>query len=375
MENNIPLTKQQKEIMKEFYSIKPTQVLFNKAQRNVIWNLAKSRQLIPSTYNLIEICPALANEIQQSYDSGNNIQSAVFSECVYAQTLANMFGLVCYNNCKISKSHIDESVLKLLESYSLFPRYSYSSNDNSRMLIQAGGHKGIDSALITVINLNIFTIEFKEPGAKTSEPDLPKYGEDGKLITTIEFQQKYPQFTDMLSQHLGDNIFEHMGSNINNFTFESINQAISNNYSSSKKFADVCCTEDINGKLVMIPINQIQFWAKVEGEIRPSGRNHYAVWTPLALKKFINKLGGTITSGIVTLPINKLDIRKERGGNNKISGYKITPLFFVYAIDAEITEGKLTCNFDSIRQLNPTIAAKVFFTKLRYHDVRKHYNY
>ena len=30
------------------------------------------------------------------------------------------------------------------------------------MLMQAGGCKGIDSALITVIDLNIYTIEFNE---------------------------------------------------------------------------------------------------------------------------------------------------------------------------------------------------------------------
>lgn len=374
MNNRIPLTKPQSEIMKDFYDIEPTRVLFDKGKRNQLWQLAKARKEIPSHYNLLSICPALHAEIDQSYVSGNNIQSAVFSECVYAQTLANMFQLDVFDNCKDSTTHIPQTVLSLLSSYSLVPRYSYSTTDKKRMLIQAGGCNGIDSALITVIDLNIYTIEFKEPGAKTSEPDLPKYGEDGKLVTNARFSQKYPQFSGMLKQHLGESMFEHMGSNINNFSFESINQAISDNYSSSNKYAHVCCTEDINGILVMMPINQIQLWARVEGEIRPSGRNHYSVWTPKSLQRFIISLGGKIENNQVTLPIDRLDVRKERGGDNAISGYKITPLFFVYSKDSKIENNQLKCNLSSIRQLNPTIAAKVFFEKLKHQEVKKYYN-
>lgn len=373
MNKIIPLTKPQKEIMSEFYNIKPTKVLFNKTKRGELWRLATKRKEIPKSYQLDNVCPALNIEIEQSYTSGNNIQSAVFSECVYAQTLANMFELNVFNNCRESTSHIPETVLTLLSSYSLVPRYSYSTSDNRRMLIQAGGHGGIDSALITVIDLNIYTIEFKEPSAKTSEPDLPKYGEDGKLVSDSKFELKYPQFRNMLSQHLGVSMFDQMGSNINDFTFDSINNAISENYSSSNKYAHVCCTEDRNGYLVMMPINQIQLWARVEGEIRPSGRNHYKVWTPEALKSFIYNLGGSIEDGVVSLSIDKLATRTERGGNRKISGYKITPLFFVYLKDSEIVDNILKCKFEKIRQLNPTIAAKVFFEQLNYNEVKSHY--
>ena len=98
--------------------------------------------------------------------------------------------------------------------------------DGRRMLIQAGGCGGVDSALITVFDLKIFTIEFKEPGAKTSEPDLPKYGEDGILKITEEFLAQYPQFSAMLYEQAGLNFFEVMGSNVNDFSPESINQAI-----------------------------------------------------------------------------------------------------------------------------------------------------
>lgn len=42
-DERIPLANEQKEIMQEFYSIAPTQVLFNKAERDKIWEQAKRR--------------------------------------------------------------------------------------------------------------------------------------------------------------------------------------------------------------------------------------------------------------------------------------------------------------------------------------------
>ena len=78
-----------------------------------------------------------------------------------------------------------------------------------------------------------------------------------------------------------------MGNNEHNFSKESVNIAVSNNY--TKKYADVICTEDKESFLVMLPANQVQLWANIEGEIRPAGRNHYNVWTPNALKKFLLK--------------------------------------------------------------------------------------
>lgn len=123
MDTIIPLTKPQKEIMKDFFNVEPTKVIFTKTERTTLWDMARTRKEIPHSYNLETTCPALANEINQSYISGNNIQSAVFSECVYAQTLAKMFNLEVFHNCRDSFSHIPQSVLNLLTSYSLLSMY------------------------------------------------------------------------------------------------------------------------------------------------------------------------------------------------------------------------------------------------------------
>src|SRR5574344_1989116 len=229
--NRVPLTKLQSEIMNEFYSIEKPKVIFDKAERNALWKRATSRDET-FDFSLLELkCPALSHQIIKSYESGKNIQAAVFSECVYAQTFANMLHLDKFYNCLEGDNVIPNNIEELLKSYFLFPRYVYTNNDKSRMLIQAGGCNGIDSALITVIDLNIFTIEFKEPGAKSSEPDLPKYEEDGLLKITDDFDERYPQFHDMLSEHIGLNFFEVMGNNIHDFSPGSVNIAVTNNYS------------------------------------------------------------------------------------------------------------------------------------------------
>lgn len=371
--NNIPLTKLQKDIMEEFYGVPATKVIFNKTERNILWKNATSRSSELDFDMLKRVCPALEHQIRKSYDSGRNIQSAVFSECVYAQTFANMLNLSLFVNCANDENFIPNDIKALLRSYNLYPRYVYSTTDKQRMLIQAGGCNGIDSALVSVIDLNIYTIEFKEPGAKTSEPDLPKYKEDGILLVTDDFKQRYPQFIDMLEEQKGLNFFEVMGSNINNFTIESINVAVSNNY--TKKYADVICTEDINGYLVMLPVNQVSIWADIEGEIRPAGRNHYNVWTPIALSNFLQGYNARINGEMVTVDKTLLAERRERGGNRKLSGYKITPLFFIYVDDCEINENLITFNINDVQQLNPTIAGKVFFRRLLHAQVKLFYSF
>lgn len=379
MRNNVmdrvELTREQREIMSEFYAAGPTKVIFNKAERNDLWRKATARSNNFSFETLKTKCPALEHQIRRSYLSGNNIQSAVFSECVYAQTFANMMGLTKFVNCYETSGFIPSSIERLLSTYHLTPRYVYSTNDKKRMLIQAGGCDGIDSALITVIDLVIYTIEFKEPGAKTSEPDLPKYGEDGVLVVTEKWLCANPQFKAMLQEQEGLNFFEVMGRNINNFSKESIDIAVSNNYTGRKKFADVIVTEDIKGDLVMLPTNQASMWAEIEGEIRPAGRNHYKVWTPQALKKFLIGKGAKISDSKVAIDINELEERRERGGNRRLSGYKITPLFFVYVEDCIVYYPTVFFDISNVRQLNPTIAGKMFFTRLVHENVKNFYGF
>jgi hypothetical protein len=272
--------------MEEFYSVAFTEVVLTKSERNDIWKSCIANKSPDNS--LKTICPAAYAEIQRSIYFGQNLQSAIFSECAFAQTLANILTLPVFADYSIDPSSVPCSIIGLLHSYNLVPRFVYSNTAKTRMLIQAGGNAGVDSALISVLDNDVYTIEFKEAVAKTSEPDLPKYGEDGKLILTKDFESRYPQFVDMMKQHIGFSFFDNMGHNEHDFTAESIRIAVTENYS-AKKFADVICTEDKNNYLTMMPANQVNLWATLEGEIRTAGRNHYSVWTPIALERFIKK--------------------------------------------------------------------------------------
>ena len=364
----IPLTKNQKEIMSEFYNLPFEKAVLSKGERTHIWEKFKNEKKVDGRLN--ETCPAAFAEIKKALDNSQNLQSAVFSECAYAQTLANLLNLC--NFYVYEPSFFPNSVMDLLNSYNLVPRYIYSNGAKTHMLIQAGGCKGVDSAFISVLDNDVYTLEFKEVGAKTSEPDLPKYGEDGKLILTKDFINRYPQFTEMMKQHIGFSFFDSMGHNENNFTPESIRIAVTENYS-SKKFADVICTEDINKYLTMIPANQVDLWAVLQGEIRTAGRNSYPVWTPKALAKFIKQLGGRTAGEQICINRSSLEERRPRGGSG-ITGYKITSLFYIRVEDCEIRRnGDILFDISNVRQLNPTIAAKMFFNDLNITKVKQYY--
>lgn len=368
----VSLSRNQREIMMEFYSVPAQRVLLNKAERTVLWNEVKKNRAPESVLQMAKSkCPALHHQIVRHEKEAHNVQSAVFSECVYAQALADVFALPIFRNCYEDSSFLPEELVAFLDTYLLHARYAYLAPDGHRMLIQAGGCGAVDSALVTVFDMNIFSIEFKEPGAKTSEPDLPKYGEDGNLVVTREFLLRYPQFEAMLREQEGLNFFQVMGSNVNDFSAASINVAVTENYQ-AKKFADVLCSEDTKSRLVMLPTNQVPLWAHTEGEIRPAGRNHYAVWTPKALEGFLLKKGAKIENGLVKIASNQLSLVKPRGGSG-ISRYKINPLFFVRAKDVQENDGVVSFPLEGVRQLNPTIAGKMFFKALDYDEVKSHY--
>jgi hypothetical protein len=202
---------------------------------------------------------------------------------------------------------------------------------------------------------------------------LPKYGDDGFLITSEKFDRKYPQFKSMLEEQIAKklNLLDSIGGNIGNFSAASIEKAVSENYVGSKK-ADVICTEDIFGNLVMLPSNEVGKWAKLEGEIRPSGRNAYSVWSHDRLLKDISSLGGKIKNGNVEVQTSLLEPRDERGGTRK-SGLKLNALFFVRVENVKTTGDLSIFNIDDVEQLNPSISAKMKFKGLDFEDVKNYY--
>lgn len=360
--------------LSEFYSMPTCRVVLSKPERQVVWDDFRETRKIPSELSLETTCPALHAELRRAVDSNHHVQSAIFSECVYAQTLANQLALECFVDLRQSSRRAMPSDLSvLLQEASVAPRYLYHNVSESISLVQAGGHAGIDAVLMAHDLGLAVLIEFKEPKAKTSEPDLPKYLEDGNLRMVDTWARKYPQFIPMVQEQIEKslNFFEVAGSNVNDFTSGSIQTAVRDNYI-GKKFADVVCTEDRNSQLTVMPANELALWADLKGEIRPAGRNHYPVWTPNALLRILSVQGGTVRGDSISIPYASLNAIAPRGGTG-ISRYKIHPLFFVRAADVDISMSDARFKLSHVRQLKPTISAHMYFTSLDVNDVRTHY--
>jgi hypothetical protein len=358
--------------MQFFYAVPPTKIVILKKEYGKLWkSLAGGAVIsIKEGERLNSICPAIVYEVQKSISEKRLIQSAVFSECVYAQTLANIFRLPIFQDYAKDIS-IDENVLTLLKSYFLIPRYIYSNEAKSEFLIQAGGCGGVDSALIHLTDKAIYSIEFKEPSARASTADLPKYGEDGKMVVSPEFIKEYPNYEDMLMEQKDLNFFDIMGHNVYEFSSDAIRKAIISNYNTTKKYADVIVTADKRNRLVMLPANQVDIFARLEGEIR-GARNVSNVWTPKKLAFCIQQLGGNIDGNNVSISADKVTAGKPRGGTG-VSRYKINPLFFVRAGDTANKDGVIFFSLDKVQQLKPCITAIMRFRKLEYKKVLEHY--
>ncbi len=370
----ISLSEVQKNILQLFYNKPIQKISINKSDRTKIWDdFVKNRDVKKYKYLEKEV-PAFFYELEKALSGDKNLQPAVFSECVYAQTLAHQFLLLNFTNLlDTSGKAFHNDTINTIKSTGLPARYCYTNSDESNLLVQAGGAGSVDCALISQIEKNLTMIEFKEQYARTSEPDLPKYGEDGYLISSPKFDTVYPQFKLMLKEHLDKrlNVFEHLGSNEGNFSVESIEYAVLKNYSGNK-FADVICTEDDSGFLVMLPTEHVSKWAKLEGEIRPSGRNSYKVWSPKKLLDSLKEKDADVKDGIVTVQKSKIKPAKERGGS-KTTRYKINPLFFVRAKNISFRGSDASFKLESVMQLNPSITAKMNFKGLKIEEVRKFY--
>ena len=363
----------QSEIMREFYSQTLTPIAFTKKQRRLIEQSFKKTRTIDETLELEAKCPAFKAELEKAMISGRNIQGAVFSECVYTQELAQKLSLDVFVNPLEEEFELESFLSDVINLNGLSIRYLYTNLEQTKVLVQAGSNNGVDCALVNLVNRKYYTIELKESYSKTPEPDLPKYTENGNLVVTQDFLEKYPQFESMLEDTFAKelNFFVHAGKNFNQFASDCVMSAANESYLGHKS-ANVVCTEDKFGNLVMLPANHIGNWATLEGEIRPAGRNRYSVWTPLWFRSFIEGLAGNVSDSHVSLPISNAKPIKQRGGI-KASGYKIGSLFYVRGEACTEVAGTLSFAFEEVQQLNPTIAVKMNFKALNGEDVKSYY--
>ena len=94
----ISLSEVQKNILQLFYNKPIQKISINKSDRTKIWDdFIKNRDVKKYKYLEKEV-PAFFYELEKALSGDKNLQPAVFSECVYAQTLAHQFLLLNFTN-------------------------------------------------------------------------------------------------------------------------------------------------------------------------------------------------------------------------------------------------------------------------------------
>jgi hypothetical protein len=83
-------------------------------------------------------------------------------------------------------------------------------------------------------------------------------------------------------------------------------------------------------------------------------------------------MDASIQGDTVKIPVARLKTANARGGKN-VSRYKINALFFVRTTNIEIRESSAFFSVDAVKQLNPSITAKMNFKGLDIAEVRKFY--
>lgn len=373
-----------KDFLIEFYTSSSTKVSIPKVSRNRIWNHFKIHRNLLSSEPAIAKVLSIKSEIDDAIRVNGALQRAVFSECVYTFELANKLGLTEFVKYSETVS-LPKKIIRDLESLALIPRYVYANVGKTRFLVQAGGPNSFDAVLINLDSKTNVKIEYKEPASKAREPDL-HYDESGYLVKTEKFKVDFKQLLPMLNEAIkaNVNIFKLADSGTKNFitfTTSSILKALDENYIGDDA-ADVICTEDKNGYLVMMDSHDVTKFvdptnsrgiAGIKGEIRSAGRNKYKVWAEDKLREHISRLGGTISS-TNRVSIESTKMKKTNGsGGTSTSRFKISSIFFVYSEDVVTSGGYTNFDLNAVRQIKATISAHMYFRKLRVDAVRDHY--
>lgn len=256
---------------------------------------------------LLNKCPAMKKAFSASYHSGKYLQPGYLTEINVCATLAQMLSL-----------HYDD-----ISDGNL--RHQYSNN--GVYLREYGGCSMSDIQLVS--NGHTIIIEVKEPLSLGGDFDLG-ITEEGKLFPKIARGRVFPKATQQILNDFNaiDSIFNHLGHNIPLSNVEYL-KSIVNSYLGDKHI-DYIASYSTNDELLYFPVSEIFDHVDFKGsEIRTAGKNKVNVYTPNAFKAAMIDIGCTIdTNGNVTIPKDKIEFRKARGSNGRISGIKINPIFY-----------------------------------------------
>ncbi len=315
-----------------------------------------------SLKKVLVLSHAANSEFEKQFKKRQALQPAILNECYVIQTIANLLNLNHFIDADEKQENVPAHLLASLikakggELEAQFPRYIYHGDNAGVVLLQYGDSASIDSIFVNE-GFRI-RMEIKDPKAKMGEYDL-NYGEDGKLIATDKIENEFPEFVKYINDFNSKwTIFNHAGSNYKlNIDHESAQEIVDATYKTKK--LDLYLLQD-SSKIFALPsshlLDNIDFTGS---EIRPAGRNHYAVFTPENLKNTLKKQGAKIEGNQVKMLYEGSKKKKGRGMTT-ITRYDINSLYFLKIDDIKVGGGYVEFDLTKVRQKKPTISMHAY---------------
>lgn len=322
-------------------------------------NFAEFLSLNPTVTKKIKKVKGIKVEIERQFKNKKLLQTGTLCECVLAQTIAKMYELDCFAD--VFHTYIRELPANIVyklrdDDNKILCRYIYyNKDDTDTFLIQYGNPTRYDADLY--VNNQKVRLEFKDKVARAGEKET-EYNEEGKLIYTEKFAEENPDYIPLIEKFNSETNMIDLNGNYKDFD-EMEKNALLKAYFENLGF-EVLVSIDSNNRLIAITEDCIEIEEgpeiiSLEGsEIRNSGKNDYAVFTPRLLEKSIEKDDGIIRDDIVIIPHENMD---NRSNNGVITGKKINKLFFVRIQNINDENGNYMFSIKSVRQLKPTLCA------------------
>lgn len=308
-----------------------------------------------------EIDKQLKRAVLNQKEGAKGLQPGILYECNVVLTLANILGFKSYKD--LERGGYGDVPITLLEYVKskektlCAARYVYfNEGDEHNFLIQYGNPKMGDGSVILMYN-GIVTetiLEIKDMPALLMDRDLIYDDIDGgKFIITDELASEFPDYIQYIERFNNEtSIMEHLGRNYPLFNSENTlkdKQSLLGNFFNISNVDMLMVTQ--KEKLIPIKIEDLNYifpdgkpLIDLSGsEIRTTGKNSKAVFTPNILNEVLNSMDISVIGKICRVyKDNKFVIGRVKGrGINKDTRYKINNIFFVSLKD----------NIDLLKQL------------------------
>jgi len=366
-----------KEFLARIYDDGTTLTSIPKQGRSEIWSKFRDPSTIDQILAKYPKIEPILHALETAKRNSKNLQSAILSECVYTFDIARLLGLINYSEYSKFEGQMPSFAKTEMKKHGMLGRFVYFNENKDEFLIQAGGPNSVDACYVSSSEEQLLWIEFKEAAAKYGEADI-LYDDDGFVVQPPKFASKHPNFIKMLDSARDKklNIFEYskLQKNYNQFEGELVSAAIVEYFTDPKN--TVVFTEDEESNLMgMLSVDVPRLATRIEGEIRSAGRNPKKLFTKSHFYEVFEEMGGIRDgSNKCRIEISKVkEFRKAKGDAGKITGIKISSLYFVRLTDILEQNGEYLFDLRHVFQLKSSIASKAFFEHVRVESAKHFY--